>query len=48
MPKVSFRAGDAVSETLLVPLYCRAKEAQRPDALLRDERGCSPGAADRL
>ncbi len=26
-----------ISETLLIPLYIRAKESQRPDALLRDE-----------
>lgn len=27
-----------VPETLLIPLYCRAVESQRPDALLKDER----------
>jgi len=27
-----------VSETLLIPLYVRAKETQRPDAMLRDEK----------
>jgi O-methyltransferase involved in polyketide biosynthesis len=27
-----------VSETLLIPLYIRARETQRPDALLRDEK----------
>lgn len=27
-----------VSKTLLIPLYIRAKETQRPDALLRDEK----------
>ena len=28
----------AISETLLIPLYVRAIESQRPDALLRDEK----------
>ncbi|MBU0494210.1 MAG: class I SAM-dependent methyltransferase [Chloroflexi bacterium] len=27
-----------VPETLLIPLYCRAVESQRPDALIKDER----------
>jgi O-methyltransferase involved in polyketide biosynthesis len=27
-----------VSETLLIPLYIRAKETQRPDAMIRDEK----------
>jgi O-methyltransferase involved in polyketide biosynthesis len=27
-----------VPETLLIPLYCRAVESQRPDALVKDER----------
>jgi O-methyltransferase involved in polyketide biosynthesis len=27
-----------VSETLLIPLYIRAKETQRPDAILKDEK----------
>ena len=27
-----------VPETLLIPLYCRAVENQRPDALVKDER----------
>jgi len=27
-----------VSETLLIPLYIRAKETQRPDAMLKDEK----------
>lgn len=27
-----------VAETLLIPLYFRAREAQRPDALIRDEK----------
>ena len=27
-----------VSETLLIPLYIRSKESQRPDAMLRDEK----------
>ena len=28
----------SVSETLLIPLYCRAIETQRPDAMIKDER----------
>ena len=27
-----------VAETLLIPLYIRAMESQRPDALLKDEK----------
>jgi O-methyltransferase involved in polyketide biosynthesis len=27
-----------VSETLLIPLYIRAMETQRPDALIKDEK----------
>ena len=27
-----------VPETLLISLYCRAVESQRPDALVKDER----------
>jgi O-methyltransferase involved in polyketide biosynthesis len=27
-----------VSETLLIPLYIRAMESQRPDVLIKDER----------
>ena len=27
-----------IPETLLIPLYCRAVESQRPDALVKDER----------
>lgn len=30
-----------VSETLLIPLYFRAKETQRPDALVKDERAAA-------
>lgn len=29
---------DGVSETLLIPLYARARESQRPDAMFRDEK----------
>ena len=28
----------AVAETLLIPLYNRAMESQRPDAMLKDEK----------
>ena len=34
----SDRELSGVAETLLIPLYVRALESQRPDALLRDER----------
>jgi O-methyltransferase involved in polyketide biosynthesis len=29
---------DGVSETLLIPLYTRAQESQRPDAMIQDEK----------
>src|SRR5512136_191072 len=29
---------DGVSETLLIPLYVRARESERPDAMIRDDR----------
>jgi O-methyltransferase involved in polyketide biosynthesis len=38
IPEITLDRRDKVSETLLVPLYLRASEAQRPDALLRDEK----------
>jgi O-methyltransferase involved in polyketide biosynthesis len=34
----TFRNLNAVSQTLLIPLYFRAMESQRPDALVRDPR----------
>src|SRR5512136_2780168 len=36
MPTYSIRNLSAVSQTLLIPLYYRAMESQRPDALVRD------------
>ncbi len=36
MPTHSLRNLNAVSQTLLIPLYFRAIESQRPDALVRD------------
>jgi O-methyltransferase involved in polyketide biosynthesis len=36
MNKIPFQTREDVAETLLVPLYCRAVETRRPDALMRD------------
>jgi len=38
MPTQSIRNLNAVSQTLLIPLYFRAMESQRPDALIRDPK----------
>ena len=38
MTKVSLSSQDLVAETLLIPLYCRALEAQRPDGLVHDDQ----------
>ena len=38
MTKHSIRNLNAVSQTLLIPLYFRALESQRPDALVRDPK----------
>ena len=38
MPAQSENDLEGVAETLLIPLYVRAQESQRPDALLNDER----------
>jgi O-methyltransferase involved in polyketide biosynthesis len=38
MPVQSGNDLEGVAETLLIPLYVRAQESQRPDALLQDER----------
>ncbi len=38
MPEVPVQNLGGVAETLLLPLYIRAMEAQRPDALLKDEK----------
>ncbi len=38
MPTHTIRDLNAVSRTLLIPLYIRAMESQRPDALVRDSK----------
>ena len=38
MPDTASQELSGVAETLLIPLYVRALESQRPDALLKDER----------
>ncbi len=37
-PKIAVPRWSGVSQTLLAPLYMRARESRRPDALLRDEK----------
>ncbi len=38
MPETITQGLSGVAETLLVPLYLRAEESQRPDALIKDEK----------
>lgn len=38
MPEISCQDLSGVAETLLITLYVRAMESQRPDALIKDER----------
>jgi O-methyltransferase involved in polyketide biosynthesis len=38
MPEISLQNLSDVAETLLIPLYNRAMESQRPDAMLKDEK----------
>src|SRR5512135_1242683 len=38
MPEKDSKNLVGVSETLLIPLYIRARETQRPDAMIRDEK----------
>ena len=38
MSQITFQSQNEVAETLLIPLYARAKETQRPDALIKDEK----------
>jgi methyltransferase (TIGR00027 family) len=38
MPETPEQVLSGVAETLLIPLYIRAMESQRPDALIKDER----------
>jgi O-methyltransferase involved in polyketide biosynthesis len=46
MSPTTFRPDSAIAETLLVPLYCRAKESKRADGLIHDER--SVALVDRI
>ena len=41
MSKIALQSYNVVAETLLIPLYCRALEARRPDALLRDDQAAA-------
>jgi O-methyltransferase involved in polyketide biosynthesis len=38
MPGKILQSLEGVSETLLIPLYVRARESQRPDAMIKDDR----------
>jgi O-methyltransferase involved in polyketide biosynthesis len=38
MSQVALQTQSAVAETLFIPLYARAAETQRPDALIKDEK----------
>jgi O-methyltransferase involved in polyketide biosynthesis len=38
MPEITSSSLDGVAETLLITLYIRAMESQRPDALIKDEK----------
>jgi O-methyltransferase involved in polyketide biosynthesis len=38
MSQINFQSQSAVAETLLIPLYARALETQRPDALIKDAK----------
>ena len=38
MPEIKSLILDNISETLLIPLYYRAIETQRPDAMIKDEK----------
>jgi len=38
MSEITNQSLSDVAETLLIPLYIRAMESQRPDALLKDEK----------
>jgi len=38
MSEIKSQTLSGVAETLLIPLYIRAMESQRPDALIKDER----------
>ncbi len=38
MPETKVLTLSGVAETLLIPLYTRARESQRPDALIQDQK----------
>jgi len=38
MTQIDTKKITGVPETLLIPLYCRAMETQRPDGIIRDEK----------
>jgi O-methyltransferase involved in polyketide biosynthesis len=38
MAEIDFRNMHGIAETLLIPLYIRAMESRRPDALIKDDR----------
>jgi O-methyltransferase involved in polyketide biosynthesis len=38
MPEKILQSLEGVSETLLMTLYVRARESQRPDAMIKDDR----------
>lgn len=38
MPGMDIQSLSGVAETLLIPLYIRAIESQRPDSLMKDEK----------
>ena len=41
MPEAESQTLSGVSETLLITLYLRAMESQRPDALIKDEKAAA-------
>ena len=41
MSHVTLQTHSAVAETLFIPLYARAAETQRPDALIKDEKAAA-------
>ena len=38
MSETNYQTLSGVSETLLIPLYVRALESHRPDAMIKDEK----------
>ena len=43
MEKIRITLKDNVAETLLIPLWMRAEESKRSDALFHDEISCKNG-----